>query len=205
MNQSLVAFVGESQARILNLLRRSELSIAALAQALDLSPNVIRLHLAGLERDGLVASSGALRTGGKPARLYTLTSKGDELFPKAYAAVLEMLTREIARQDGMDKAVALLQAVGKSIVSDLDRPDNLGARVAQAAEVLRRLGGEVDVVEDKQGWLLQGFSCPLSSVTAHVPQVCELARALVEATVGKTVEECCEREGRARCRFRVEA
>ena len=102
------------------------------------------------------------------------------------------------------EVVALLQAVGKGIASDLDQPDNLPARVAQAAEVLRQLGADVDVIEDREGWLLQGYSCPLSSVTAHVPQVCELARTLVEAAVGQAVQGCCEREGRARCRFRVE-
>ena len=205
MNQSLVSFVGESQARILRLLRRSDQSIAALAGELGLSPNVIRLHLAGLERDGLVRSAGALRTGGKPARLYTLTARGDELFPKAYAAVLTRLTEEIMRQEGVERAVALLQAVGKGIAADLEQGDNLPARVAQAAEVLRQLGADVDVIESPEGWLLQGYSCPLSSVTASVPQVCELARTLVETAVGQTVQECCERDGRARCRFRVEA
>jgi predicted ArsR family transcriptional regulator len=76
--------------------------------------------------------------------------------------------------------------------------------VAVAAATLRSLGGDVEVQRGDQGFTLQGYGCPLSAVTAKHPEVCELARALVEEITGGPVAECCERNGRPRCRFRID-
>ena len=80
---------GETRAQLLRLLRRSRQTITALADAVGLTDNAVRTHVAALERDGLVEPVGTQRdTGGKPARVYALTGEGEELFPKAYALVL---------------------------------------------------------------------------------------------------------------------
>ena len=195
---------GESQAALLRLLRRSDQSISSLAQQLRLSDNAVRTHMSALERDGLIALAGTLRdTGGKPARMYSLTRLGEELFPKAYALVLGELAEEIARQEGPDRAIALLRSVGQRIGSRAKGGD-LAERVAFAAETLRSLGGDVAVTRDGDQWQLQGFGCPLSQVTGSHPEVCELARSLVEEITGQPVVECCDRSGRPRCGFRVE-
>jgi predicted ArsR family transcriptional regulator len=194
---------GESQAKVLRLLRRADQSITSLAGQMGLSDNAVRTHVAALERDGLVEPAGTQRdTGGKPARMYTLTRRGEELFPKAYALVLGALAEEIARQDGPGRAVELLRAVGRRIGSGAPAGD-LESRVAFAAETLRGLGGDVAVTRDGEGWQLKGFGCPLSQVTGAHPSVCELARALVEEITGQPVAECCDRSGRPRCGFRV--
>jgi predicted ArsR family transcriptional regulator len=194
---------GESQAALLRLLRRADYSIASLAGQLGLSDNAVRTHMAALERDGLVEASGTQRdTGGKPARMYTLSRRGEELFPKAYAMVLGALAEEIARQEGAGRALELLRAVGQRIGSGAP-PGDLESRVSFAAATLRGLGGDVVVSRDGDGWRLQGFGCPLSQVTGSHPEVCELARALVEEITGQPAVECCDRSARPRCGFRV--
>jgi predicted ArsR family transcriptional regulator len=194
---------GDSQAALLRLLRRTDQSIAALAGQLGLSDNAVRTHMAALERDGLVEPAGTQRdTGGKPARMYTLTRRGEELFPKAYAAVLGALAEEIARQEGSGRAIELLRAVGQRIGAGTPAGDP-ESRVALAADSLKRLGGDVTVTRDAEGWRIQGFGCPLSQVTGSHPQVCELVRALVEEISGRPVVECCDRSGRPRCGFQV--
>jgi predicted ArsR family transcriptional regulator len=195
---------GESQARILRLLRRSAESIASLAAKLDLSANVVRLHLASLVRDGLARPAGVRKdTGGKPAGLFEVTPDGDELFPKAYAAVLGAMVEEVAREHGVAHAIALLQSAGRRVGRSIAAGGDREVRVATAADALRSLGADVEVVREPDGWLLQGFACPLSQVTAQHPEVCELARSLVEEIVGGTVSECCDRRARPRCQFRV--
>ena len=195
---------GETRARLLYLLRRSRQTITALADALRLTDNAVRTHIAALERDGIVEHVGTQRdTGGKPARLYGLTGEGEELFPKAYALVLGELVDEIARTDGRDRATQLLQAVGRRAARAAGPEADREARVAAAADALRGLGGDIDVVATEAGWRLQGYSCPLSAVTARRPEVCALARALVEQITGEPVTECCERGDRPRCAFLV--
>src|SRR5688572_13552132 len=105
--------VGETQAKMLQLLRRSRRTINDLSESLGLTDNAVRTHVAALSRDGIIEPVGTQRdTGGKPARLYALTEAGEELFPKAYAMVLAGLVEEIARRDGRERADELLRSVG---------------------------------------------------------------------------------------------
>ena len=204
MSSWLQRFIGETRVEMLRLLRRSRQTITSLADALRLTDNAVRTHVAALERDGIVEPAGIQRdTGGKPARIYELTREGEELFPKAYALVLTGLVEEIVRNEGQDQAVVLLRSVGRRVAASISRPDDALARVEAAAEALRGLGGDVEVQETGAGWRLQGYGCPLSAVTARRPEVCALAQALVEEITGRPVAECCDREGRPRCGFLV--
>ncbi len=195
---------GETRTELLRLLRRSRHTITSLAQSLRLTDNAVRTHVAALERDGLVEHVGTQRdTGGKPARLYSLTAEGEELFPKAYAIVLGGLVAEIAREEGRERAVELLRSVGRQVGSGVGATEE-GEVKGAAAAALRGLGGDVEVLRNDGGWLLQGYACPLSAVAAKHPEVCQLARALVEEITGTPVAECCERGDRPRCRFQVQ-
>ena len=74
MSNWLEQLFGDTQTRLLRLLRRSRQSITELATALKLTDNAVRTHMAVLRREGIVEDVGTQRdTGGKPARLYGLT------------------------------------------------------------------------------------------------------------------------------------
>lgn len=205
MTNWLERLTGETQAKLLALLRRSHRSVTALAKALRLTDNAVRTHVAALRRDGIVEDVGTQRdTGGKPARVYALTKEGEELFPKAYAVVLAELVDEIVRKDGRDRAIALLRAVGERTASGVTAPTDPAGRVAAAAAAFRGLGADVDVERTDHGWRLQGHGCPLSAVTPTHPEVCALAQALIAEITGQGVTECCERAGHTpRCTFSI--
>jgi predicted ArsR family transcriptional regulator len=195
---------GVTRAKLLRLLRRSKMSIAALAGELDVTDNAIRTQIASLERDGIVEGAGVHReTGGKPARLYGLTKEGEELFPKAYALVLNGLIEEITRREGKEGALELLREVGRRAASGQLVTDDVEARVSAAANMLRSLGGDVDVHRTDGGWHLKGYACPLSAVTTNHAELCELARSIVQEITGRTVVECCDRSDRPRCGFTI--
>ena len=204
MTNWIERLIGETQARMVLLLRRSHQTIGGLARALGLTDNAVRTHVAALGRDGIVESVGHTRvTVGKPARIYGLTLEGEELFPKAYALVLGELVDEIARRDGPARALEMLRAVGARAASAAPVAADAAGRVQAAADVLRGLGGDIEVQATEAGWKLQGFACPLSAVTAAHPEVCELARTIVADVTGCEVTECCDRSDRPRCAFEV--
>lgn len=206
MTNWLVQLIGETQARVLRLLRRSRQSITSLADALDLTDNAVRLHIAALRHDGIVEDVGAQRdTGGKPARLYGLTRAGEELFPKAYALVLGRLVDEIVRTQGRARAVELLRAVGAQAADGRSKrgTQNPRQRMESAAAVFRELGTDTEVERTADGWRLQGYGCPLSAVTSEHAEMCELGKALVEQVVGTAVMECCQRGDHPRCGFAI--
>ena len=202
----LNTLTGETQAKLLHLLRRAPRTITELSVELGLTDNAIRTHIAAMMRDGLVELVGTQRdTGGKPARQYGLTSFGGELFPKAYALALGGLVEEIVRLEGPDRAIQLLKGVGARAAKGITPASDLASRVASAAATLRELGADIDVVTETGGWGLQGYACPLSAVTTGHPQVCALVAALVAEMTGRPVEEQCDRRGQPRCRFHVHA
>src|SRR5688500_15586664 len=55
-NTDLVALLGDSRARLVQSLRRDALSVAALAEALELSEVAVRHHLQVLQTDGFVTA-----------------------------------------------------------------------------------------------------------------------------------------------------
>jgi predicted ArsR family transcriptional regulator len=206
MTNWLEKLLGETRAKLLQLLRRPPGTITGLSSALGLTDNAVRTHIAALGRDGIVEQVGIARdTGGKPARVYALTEAGEELFPKAYAVVLGGLVEQIARTDGSDHAVELLRAVGRQVGERVTAPADVSDRVVAAAAALRKLGGDLEVQRTAEGWHLQGYGCPLSAVTARHPQVCALAQALVEEITRQPVTECCDRGERPRCAFQISA
>lgn len=198
---------GGTRGRLLARLRCSARTINDLAGELGISDNAVRTHIASLQRDGMVEEAGYLRsTGGKPAQLYRITREAEELFPKAYAYVLGELIDALEARDGREEVVRLLRQVGVRAaaaqgVNGADPAD----RVSLAVNVLRELGGEVDVERTEGGWVLRGHGCPLSAVVTRHSGVCAMAEALVEALAGRPVRECCERGDRPRCAFRIAA
>ncbi len=204
MTNWLERLIGETQVRLLGLLRRSRHTITSLAEALGLTDNAVRMHIAALHRDGIVEQVGTQRdTGGKPARVYGLTRAGEELFPKAYALVLGKLVEEIVRTQGRARAIELLRAVRAQAAAGARVGSSRNERVEAAAGVFRNLGTDVEVERTADGWRLRGYGCPLAAVTSGHAEMCELGKALVEEVVGAEVTECCTRGEHPRCGFVV--
>lgn len=197
-------FFSSTRGRIVALLRRASHTVDELAQALGLTDNAVRAHLATLERDGLVYQSGLRRGAGKPAYAYTLTPEAERLFPKAYGQLLHTLLDVLAERLPSGELEGILREVGRRAA----QPYAAGAvdargRVARALEVIQELGGlaEAEVVDGRV--LIRGFSCPLAEALPGHPEVCALAAALLSEIVGAPVQERCAREAPPRCRFEV--
>ena len=200
--------LGETQAKLLRLVREEARSVSQLAALVGISTNAVRTHVAGLERDGLVRPAGLERgTGGKPARLYELTPAAEELFPKAYATVLRAVVEQLAGELGEGEAEEFLRRVGRSRAAGVSGipPGDVEGRVHAAAGALNALGGSVGVRAEDGGWVLRSAGCPLSAVVRDVPVACVLAESLVATVTGLPVEERCDRGERPRCGFHVSA
>jgi predicted ArsR family transcriptional regulator len=78
-------FLETTRGRILGLLRCQAHSVEELAQALDLTDNVVRAHFSTLERDGMVRSAGVRRGpgAGKPSTVYELPPEAEMVFSRA--------------------------------------------------------------------------------------------------------------------------
>jgi DeoR family suf operon transcriptional repressor len=200
-------FFESTRGRIVTLLRRSNRTVEDLARALDLTDNGVRVHLAVLERDGIVRQRGSVRRssgGGKPAYVYELTQEGEDLFPKAYEPTLRWLLDVLAERLGPEESEALLRSVGRRLAQEHStRADGVHARLETAVEVLNELGGLAELEERDGAVVIRGYSCPLAGVTPEYPEVCRMAEALVAEVAGVSVHEHCDRGERPRCCFEI--
>ena len=195
-------FFASTRGRIVALLRRQRRTVDELAQALDLTDNAIRAHLATLERDGLVHQQGVRRGSGKPAYAYALTPEAERLFPKPYALVLRHLLDVLDQRMVPAEVEALLRSVGHALASGLSAADgNVRARLEMAVAVLNELGGLAELEEHNGAFVIRGYSCPLAAVVPGHPEVCRLAETLVTEVAGVVVTEHCDRREPLQCCF----
>ncbi len=195
-------FFASTRGQIIALLRRKISTVDELAQALDLTDNAVRAHLATLERDGLVHQQGVRRGSGKPAYSYRLSPEAERLFPKPYAPVLRQLLDVLDKRMAPEEVEALLRTVGHELASGLSVAEGgIRARLEAAVAVLNELGGLAELEEHDGAFVIRGYSCPLAAVVPGHPEVCRLAETLVSEVAGVPVKEHCDRGEPLRCCF----
>lgn len=200
-------FWESTRGQLLTLIRRGDRTVEELAQALEVSDNAVRNHLAALERDNLVVQSGFRRgTGaGKPAVLYDLHSEAAPLFSHAYAPVLATMVDVLVEQLSSSSRDAMLDEVGHRVARALGAPatGSFDARVRAAADALVALGGDVAVEASDNGLRIKGSGCPLSSVVSEHPEMCRAVETMIGDVTGATTVSCCEHGPQPRCRFDI--
>ena len=197
-------FFASTRGQVVTLLRRRDRTVDELAQAIGLTDNAVRAHLAVLERDGLVRQVGLRRGGGKPAYAYELTPEAERLFPKADARLLRLLLDVLAERLPAGELDEVFRETGQRAAAEEARPaGDLEERVHHAIALLGDLGGMADCETDEGGYVIRGFSCPFAAAKPGHPAVCRLGAALLTEVVGVPVGERCEPGVPPRCRFEI--
>jgi predicted ArsR family transcriptional regulator len=199
-------FFGSTRGRIVTMLRGTTRTVNELAEELGLTDNAVRAHLLSLERDGLVRQSGVQRGYRKPHYAYELTSEAENLFPKAYDALLNELISVLKGHLTTQALEEVLREVGRTLAADrppVEPGSGLNIRAQSAVDVLEALGGSPRLEEVNDKLVIRSRNCPLASAVSKHPEVCELAEALVAEIVGASVHEHCDREDVPRCCFEI--
>jgi predicted ArsR family transcriptional regulator len=199
-------FFGSTRGRIITLLRGATKTVNELAEELELTDNAVRAHLLSLERDGLIKQSGTQRGTRKPHFAYELTEEAEQLFPKAYDALLNQLIAVLKERLKPSALEDVLREVGRSLAGAQDasqKNGNFESRIGKALTALEAIGGAARVEKEKEKVFICSESCPLAAAVAEHPEVCRLAETLLSEIIGVEVRERCDREGSPRCHFEV--
>jgi len=196
-----------SREQILRLLRQSPRSVNDLMGVLGVTDNAVRANLTRLERDGLVHQSGSRPGFRKPESIYDITPAAERMFARAYAPVLEtLLTVLEADLSGKDLDTRLRE-VGRQLAAPHLRSMkglSLKQRTEKTLQVLEEFGGLAALEQRDDRAFVVGFGCPFSEIVNEHPKLCIVVQSLVEALLGREVEERCQRSSRSRCCFLVE-
>ena len=201
-----VEVIGQRRQRILRLLleQKHGLSVDELALRLGITRTAVREHLAGMERDRIVAQAPSRpSTGGRPSRPYVLTERGHALFPKHYALLARLLIEDLAERGEANVGEALA-SMGNRLAARMKSEvegRTLAERGASVARLMAGLGYEAAFSDDGEP-RIEALNCVYHDLAKGNPAICALDLALVSGLAEAEVEHrSCMARGDNACAF----
>lgn len=163
-----------------------------MAEALKITSMGVRRHLITLERDGLIQYRIEPRGAGRPRYLYSLTERGDEIFPRTYPQLANSLienVRAIYGEAGVERLFdQRTEELAKQYKTRMVGKD-LAGRVAELAKIREEEGYMADWEQrDAKSFVLREHNCAICQVAKRCPAACRhelelFQRVLPEAGV----------------------
>lgn len=176
----MLTLINENPAReriLLLLKKKGPLSIEELSEHMGITPMGIRQHLLSLERKGFVNYFSRRHGVGRPAFLYRLTEKADDLFQKAYHNFTLNALRDIEKNEGRDKVDAIFRWRKERILKErkdaLSDKKTLRERVYALGDILDSDGYLIDLYEDDNSFFLKQYNCPILKIASEFKEACK--------------------------------
>jgi predicted ArsR family transcriptional regulator len=191
-NAPLIDLLGETRAQIVGLLHDRAATVADLASATRLTEVAIRRQLRELVADQLVTGRTMRASGpGRPAVRYTLTARGERLFPDRSSDLADDVLTFLYDERGKAEMIAFLRWRLKRqqghYAGALDGVEELDDRVERLAELLNQDGFLAEVDADADGLTLTQTHCAIKEAAAAHPQLCAFEAALFREVLGANV------------------
>ena len=187
--------IPEARRQIIRLLkRRGPLPVEDIADHLDVTVSGARQHLSSLERDGVVTYQRIRQGPGRPRHLYELTERGDALFPRRYAELLNELLGYVREADPslVDRVFGRRAQRRADAARDRLHGESLAERLRDVVGILDDEGyyPELDP-QDDGSWRLVVRNCPVRALGERYASACTaevgyLRRLLPGADVRRT-------------------
>jgi predicted ArsR family transcriptional regulator len=190
------------------LCRNGRRTVSELSHELGLTDNAVRAQLERLQNAGLVTRAGSRPGTRKPHADYEITPAARRLFPTAYEGVLNQLVHLLASRLSHNDALALLaDAQERLLVHALGDPagrrQSPARKLAHLLQELKKFRAGVEVQEQNAHVTVRACACPLASLTAEHPQLCDRLADVLARVLGTPVAQRCDRAGFPKCQFEI--
>ncbi len=190
------------------LKKQGRATVEELATALGLSSMTVRQHLSILERESYIVAGEERRPLGRPRYIYSLSPRGEDQFPKSYAALTNRLLAEIKEQDGEAKLTQIFEGMAQRLAV-AQRPQLEGLplpqQVSLVANLLNEEGNLAEWVETEADYTILAYNCPYLRVAESHAQLCAFHLRLLNLLLGTTVRRGqCLMEGSTFCCYHVD-
>ncbi|RDU38275.1 transcriptional regulator [Neobacillus piezotolerans] len=196
--------------RILELLKKeASVTVASLTNHLNITHMAIRKHLNALETDGLVASREARQPMGRPLQIYSLTTKGEALFPKNYEGITLEFLQDIQDLYGEGAVNELFQKREKRLTEEYSRkmaekPNQ--DKIEEIVSLQNEKGYMAAATKiDNYTYELVEYNCPILAIANHYKTACKCETQMLK-NVLKTEDisrVSCKADEDDHCRFRI--
>ena len=194
---------------LLDLIRRQgPITIAAMAEALGVTPTAVRVRLARLVDAGMVERRLEAGGRGRPRHAYLVTAEAHRSLGQNYADLALALWDELmhAVEDRKLRRVLfgrVTEKLAEQYRSEV-RGDEWQGRMVELGSVLLDRGVEVEVTDASAGALpiLRQHSCPYHALAEVDRAVCALERKMFEKVLGRSLRlSRCRLDGHRSCDF----
>lgn len=188
------------------------MTVAQLAETLQLSPQAVRRHLDGLRADALIDVKQVRHGVGRPALMFFVTERGEELGGRTYVQLLSRMFRHLEKLDagkvsgasGKQVVEQVFSGIAEEVAADHRaevRGETLDQRVEEASRALHQEGIVDGWERDGESFHLVNGDCPYLKLAEMSDAACSADRHSIELLVGAQVEQtrrivdgapCCE-------------
>ncbi len=196
--------------RILEIIKeQGDVTVAELAQQLDMAPVSVRHHLDVLQGENLIASPRVRRTGtvGRPEQIYILTEAAEEFFPSNTENLAVALLDELKTMlPGPALGVIFERMADKMAAEANPLPANatVKQRLDNAVDFLNERGYLARWEQDGDAFVLFTLNCPYSGVADRHRELCRMDQRLIGQLLGHSPMPITRlSEGGCRCAYQV--
>src|ERR687896_2317308 len=168
--------VGETKERILELLLGGSKSAGEVASSLQIQKSAARVHLESLQSLAAVRSKFKIEKMGRPKKVYELTEKGREFFPRKYDLFLNLLLDKIASKKGEAEAREIIESIAEDIASGIrtkidknNHPHDLEQSLKIINDASNQMGfaSSLEREEKDNSFYIQSKNCILHKVASN--------------------------------------
>ncbi len=199
---------GPTRHHILELLKKSGgMTVEELSAELGISTMGVRQHLTVLDKEGLIHEDKRRGKMGRPAHIYSLTQKGNEMFPRNYESLAISILETLAELDGKEKVNAIFERHMEHMYQTF-APYILGRDLRSKVEELTRLqqnrGFMAEWSEGDDHFFLREHNCTIARVAQRFPQACRYELVLFQKLLGTKMQRVrCLANGDSCCEYKI--
>lgn len=197
--------------KILDLLKKEvSLSVNELTDCLQITHMAVRKHLNSLEKDGLLESHEMKKPMGRPLQLYSLSKKGERLFPKNYEGITIEFLRDLKEIYGEESITLLFKKREQRLTNEYSakmehksNPD----KIKELVRIQNEKGymANIEQLEPNTYELIE-YNCPILSVADEYNIACSCETQMLK-NVLKTDQikrTNCKTDGDHHCKFLIQ-
>lgn len=207
--QADMSNIGDTKEKILELLLHDgAMTAGEVSDKLQIQKSAARVHLESLKILGAIKSKFQIEKMGRPKKVYELTEKGRELFPRKYDLFLNLVLNKITGKKGEDEAREIVESVADDVASGIRArisQENGGGNLERSLRIINDASNEMGFVsslekdEKDDSYCIQSKNCILYKVASNNQKmICHglhdriISKSLVQGKAGVKVElkEC---------------
>jgi DeoR family transcriptional regulator, suf operon transcriptional repressor len=193
--QQEIINLGETKEKILELLLDGSKSAGEVAERLLIQKSAVRVHLESLQSLRAVRSKFKIEKMGRPKKVYELTEKGREFFPRKYDLFLNLVLDKIAGKMGKAEAREIIESIAEDIASGIrskidknnhDRDLEHSLKIINDASNQMGFASSLGRDEKDSSFYIQSKNCILHKVASNNQEM--ICHGLHDKIISKSLE-----------------